>query len=170
MSDFEVKDSGARQEFGGGMVRDTEDGKVDYTLVLDGPMFRRWAEHLTKGAVKYEARNWMKAADGTPAERQVVIDRAKRSAIRHLVQYLAGQRDEDHAAAVMFNLNVAEYLADQPESSIPVVRDTPGGLSGHEDWQRHPGSMVTGERRPGHPHRHPHGNMDVPLEYLNGEA
>ena len=62
MSDFVVKDSGKRQEFNGGMVRDTTEGKTDYSLVLDGPMFDRWAIHLTKGAVKYAKRNWMKAA------------------------------------------------------------------------------------------------------------
>jgi hypothetical protein len=34
---FEVKDSGARQEFESGMVRDTTEGKTDYTRILDGP-------------------------------------------------------------------------------------------------------------------------------------
>jgi hypothetical protein len=29
---------------------------------------------------------------------------------RHLKQYLNGERDEDHAAAVFFNLNGAEYV------------------------------------------------------------
>ena len=53
MADFEVKDSGERVAFEGGMVRDTTEGQIDYTLVLDGPMFKRWAVHLTKGAVKY---------------------------------------------------------------------------------------------------------------------
>jgi hypothetical protein len=50
---FVVKDSGAREEFDSGMVRDTEDGKPDFTLIRKGPMFRRWAEHMTKGAKKY---------------------------------------------------------------------------------------------------------------------
>jgi len=101
---MEIKDSGKRQEFGGGMVRDTTEGKTDFTLALDGPMFQRYAEHLTKGAQKYEKRNWMKADD------QEALDRFRESALRHLMQWLRGDRDEDHAAAVWFNINGAEYV------------------------------------------------------------
>ena len=92
------------------MVRDTEDGKVDYTLVLDGPMFERWAEHLTKGARKYAARNWMKAT-GTEE-----YDRFRRSLLRHLFAFLRGETDEDHAAAIFFNVNGMEYVRDQMET------------------------------------------------------
>lgn len=104
---FELKDSGARASYEGGMVRDVEDDKIDFTLALDGPMFNRYAEHMTKGAKKYEARNWMKAY--TPD----VLERAQRSVLRHLLQYLNGETDEDHAAAVIFNLNLAEYVKEQ---------------------------------------------------------
>lgn len=100
---FIVKDSGQRQEFDSGMVRDVADDKIDYTLVLDGPMFKRWAVHLTKGAKKYAKRNWMKAAG------QAELDRFKESALRHFIAWYYGEQDEDHAAAVMFNINGAEY-------------------------------------------------------------
>lgn len=86
------------------MVRDVEDDKTDYTLVLDGPMFNRWAEHLTKGAKKYAARNWMKARGDEE------LKRFKRSALRHFLQWYWGHRDEDHASAVFFNINGAEYV------------------------------------------------------------
>jgi hypothetical protein len=86
------------------MVRDVEDDKIDYTLVLDGPMFVRWAEHLTKGARKYAARNWMKARGDEE------LTRFKRSALRHFLQWYWGHRDEDHASAVFFNINGAEYV------------------------------------------------------------
>lgn len=102
MSTFEVKDSGKRQEFSGGMVRDTTEGKTDYSLILDGPMFDRWAIHLTKGAVKYAKRNWMKAAG------QEELDRFRESALRHFIQWFRGDVDEDHASAVFFNINGAE--------------------------------------------------------------
>lgn len=105
--DFEIKDSGARREFESGMVRDTEEGKLDYTLILDGPMFNRWAAHLTRGAVKYEARNWMKA-DG-----EAELERAKRSLLRHTFAYLRGEVDEDHAAAMFFNVNQIEYIKER---------------------------------------------------------
>ncbi len=86
------------------MVRDVSDDKTDYTLVLDGPMFDRWAEHLTKGAKKYDARNWMKA------EGIAEYERFMSSALRHFLQWFRGEEDEDHAAAVFFNINGAEYV------------------------------------------------------------
>lgn len=112
--DFTVKDSGERQQFASGMQRDVTDDKVRYDLAFDGPMFERYAAHMTKGAQKYEARNWMKA---TGAEE---MERFRQSAIRHFVQWLRGDRDEDHAAAVMFNLNGYEYVREtmRPKSSM----------------------------------------------------
>jgi hypothetical protein len=104
---FTVKDSGQRQEFESGMVRDTTTGKVDYSLCFDGPMFERLAEHLTKGAEKYEARNWMKASG------EEELTRFKTSAIRHFMQWMRGERDEDHAAAVFFNINGYEYVKEK---------------------------------------------------------
>jgi hypothetical protein len=101
---FTVKDSGARESFDSGMVRDTEDGKADYTLIRRGPMYKRWAEHMTAGAVKYGRHNW------TNADSEAEFQRFQRSAARHFEQWLDGERDEDHAAAVMFNLNAAEFV------------------------------------------------------------
>ena len=98
-SEFKIKDSGERAQFSGGMVRDVATNKTDYTLILDGPMFDRWAVHLTNGAKKYAKRNWMKA------EGQEEMDRFKESALRHFIQWFKGEIDEDHAAAVYFNIN-----------------------------------------------------------------
>lgn len=103
---FTIMDSGKRQHFASGMQRDVTTDKIDYSLCFDGPMFERLAVHLTKGAKKYDARNWMKAESGE--ER----DRFKSSAIRHFMQWMRGDRDEDHAAAVMFNINGYEYVND----------------------------------------------------------
>lgn len=109
MSTFIVKDSGARQEFASGMVRDTAAGKAQFHRVLEGPMFERWAEHLTKGAAKYPdsedgTANWTKAS-GTAESR-----RFKESALRHFIQWYKGESDEDHASAVFFNINGYEYV------------------------------------------------------------
>jgi hypothetical protein len=101
---FTIKDSGKREEFSGGMVRDTAEGKINYALIADGPMLKRWAEHLTKGAKKYAKRNWMKA------EGQEEYERARESAFRHFMQWFNGETDEDHASAVFFNINETEYL------------------------------------------------------------
>jgi len=109
MNDFEVKDSGTRKQFESGMVRDTGTGKVRYNRVLDGPMFKRWAEHLHKGAAKYPdvapgIPNWMLAKGDAE------LQRFKESAFGHFVAWLDGEQDEDHAAAVFFNINGAEYV------------------------------------------------------------
>jgi hypothetical protein len=61
LGEFITKDSGVRESFDSGMVRDTAEGKADYSLVYDGPMLTRWAELLTRGAKKYAPRNWMLA-------------------------------------------------------------------------------------------------------------
>lgn len=109
MSDFTVRDSGKREQFASGMQRDVTTDKIDFTLCFDGPMFERLAAHLTKGAQKYDKRNWMKAAG--PEE----MARFRESAARHFIQWLRGDTDEDHAAAVMFNINGYEYVRSKPK-------------------------------------------------------
>lgn len=109
---FTIKDSGKRASFKSGMVRDVEDGKVDYTTVFNGPMLDRWAAHLTKGAVKYPdlpngEPNW------TLAEGEQEYRRFRRSLTRHFRQYLRGDLDEDHAAAIFFNISGMEYVREK---------------------------------------------------------
>ena len=106
-SEFVIKDSGERASFSGGMVRDVATDKIDYSLITDGPMFKRWAQHLTTGALKYSKRNWMKA------EGQEEYDRFKESAFRHFMQWYFDEIDEDHASAVYFNINGAEFSRDK---------------------------------------------------------
>jgi len=103
---FVTKDSGQRQEFSTGMVRDVQTDKPRYDL-LDLPMLKRWAELMARGAKKYGENNWKKAA--TEEE----LNRFKASALRHLFQYLEGDTTEDHAAACYFNLAGAEMVKDK---------------------------------------------------------
>ncbi len=104
MSDFVTKDSGAREEYPTGMKRDTTAGKVRYDLV-DMVMLRRWAELMTRGAVKYGVHNWQKSAT------QVELDRFRESAFRHFMQWWIGDApEEDHAAAIYFNVAGAEHV------------------------------------------------------------
>lgn len=100
---FITKDSGQRQEFSTGMVRDVQTDKPRYDL-LDWPMLKRWAELMARGAVKYGENNWKKAA--TDEE----LNRFKASALRHLIQWFNGDTDEDHASAVYFNVAGAEMV------------------------------------------------------------
>lgn len=115
--DFVTKDSGTRVEFDTGAVRDTEDGKLRYDLIpLDA--LDRWAGLMTRGMRKYGERNW---------ERGQSMARMESSALRHLIQYLKGERDEDHLAAVLFNVGA---LIDHEE------RIARGELPSHLDDRR----------------------------------
>lgn len=107
---FVTKDSGKREEFDSGMVRDTQDDKPRFDLLLPigvpyGDQFlTRVAGLLARGAEKYAERNW------EMAQGEVELTRFKASALRHLMQYLAGETDEDHASAVVFNLMGAHLV------------------------------------------------------------
>jgi len=118
------------------MVRDTEEGKTDFTYVLPGPMLERWAIHLMKGAVKYDKNNWLKA------KTQAALDRYERSALRHIRQWITGENTweydedldewveiiEDHAAAVLFNINGAEYVRAILEKAAKAEDKGPGAV------------------------------------------
>lgn len=115
MSGFETKDSGQRLVFDSGMQRDVTEGKVNYLLTRDGPMYERWAELLQRGAEKYDERNWMKARG------REELERFRESALRHFEAWLRGDSDEDHAAAVFFNINGAEYVKERVLDEVETV-------------------------------------------------
>ena len=134
MSNFITKDSGERVSFESGMVRDISTDKVKWHKVADGPMLQRWAELLTRGAQKYPDEetgqpNWMKAC--SPQEYQ----RFRESAFRHFMQWFMGDRSEDHAAAVFFNINGCEYTKSKlVETHAPQeVQDVEGQLSAEDE-------------------------------------
>ena len=107
---FVTKDSGKRQEFASGMQRDTQDDKPRFDLLFPvgvpyaDQFLTRVAELLMRGAVKYEERNWEKA------EGEAELNRFRSSANRHMIQWLCGETDEDHMAAVVFNLMGAHLV------------------------------------------------------------
>jgi hypothetical protein len=95
------------------MQRDVTTGKQRWDLVapegvpLESTMGYRHAMLMARGAEKYGDRNWEKAR--TDEE----LARFKQSAYRHFMQWYHGQSDEDHAAAVMFNIAGVEYVKEQ---------------------------------------------------------
>ncbi len=101
---FTTKDSGERASFASGMVRDTNKGKARFDLLLaegisyGNQFLTRVAELFARGAEKYADRNW-EQANSTEE-----LARMKESAFRHFIQWMSGEEDEDHAAAVVFNL------------------------------------------------------------------
>lgn len=118
---FITKDSGERAVFASGMQRDTEAGKPRFDLLipLDIPyaeqFLTRVAELMGRGAEKYEDRNWEQA------DSKEELARMKSSAIRHFMQWICGEQDEDHAAATVFNLIAHEstsYKITQAQSGL----------------------------------------------------
>lgn len=107
--EYTTKDSGKRQDYASGMRRDTQEGKPDFSLILtdlpyDEQLITRWAGLMARGAEKYGRRNWQLACS------EEELERFKASAFRHFMQWISGEDDEDHAAAVLFNVNAAEYV------------------------------------------------------------
>lgn len=118
---FVTKDSGQREEYDSGMRRDTQEGKPRFDLLLvpgvpyDEQFLSRVGSLLARGADKYGERNWQLA---NSAEE---LDRFMASGLRHMMQWMCGEVDEDHAAAVVFNLMAAEYVKGK------LKRENPSG-------------------------------------------
>jgi hypothetical protein len=127
-----VKDSGQRQLFGTGAVRDTAEGKGRYDL-LPTYALQRLAQHFENGSKKYGDENWRK---GIPLRR--FID----SAIRHLFKYLEGQRDEDHAIAAAWNILAMVETEQMIERSI-----LPPELDNLPQWVHSAGDVPFDEQR-----------------------
>ena len=104
--EFVTHDSGERIDYPSGMRRDTTKGKLRFDLI---PLFmlKRVAGLYTRGAEKYGDNNWQLANS------EEELTRFKASAFRHFVQWLDGVRDEDHGAAVFFNIAAAEMVSDK---------------------------------------------------------
>lgn len=120
-SKFTTKDSGKREEYDSGMRRDIQDGKPRFDLLLvaglpyEEQFLTRIAGLLERGATKYGERNWQLAN----SEQELARFRA--SGMRHFIQWACGETDEDHAAAVVFNLMAAEYTKWKLENEDPTL-------------------------------------------------
>jgi hypothetical protein len=110
---YVTKDSGKRQEFSSGMVRDSEE-KPLYTEVYI-PLLKRYGELMQRGAKKYGRGNWRKAC--TEEE----LQRFKDSLLRHTMQYLNGESDEDHLAAVLFNAFGCSMVEDKLKEEDEIL-------------------------------------------------
>jgi hypothetical protein len=118
-----IKDSGKRQVFASGAMRDPSEGKIKWSRVTFGPMLRRWAQHLTTAEAKYPDPK-----PGVPnfslIEGEEEYLRYKESALRHFMSWFYDESDEDHAAAVFFNINGVEIIkAKRFGKPLPTWRD-----------------------------------------------
>lgn len=97
----ELKDSGERQQFNSGAVRDTASGKPLLEL-LPGWANLAYAWIMEAGAKKYAARNW---------EQGMPMSRYLSSAHRHLEAYRMGFRDEPHLWQAFWNIGGAIHTS-----------------------------------------------------------
>lgn len=129
---YEIKDSGVRESFPSGSVRDSQDMKGRYDL-LPFSALERIAIHTELGAKKYGDRNWEK---GQPIKRYI------NSAIRHITKFAMGYRDEDHLAACAWNVMAAMWTIDQiTEGLLP-----PQLGEGYDDGQHRRAQCTTQEQ------------------------
>jgi len=105
--DVQTTEDGMYENDNGGK-RDSADGKLVYTLIPI-PALRRVAQHYKNGMKKYGRNNWHKL--NTPED----IERYKQSMYRHLIQYLDGEKDEDHLSAVVWNAMALLYYEEKDE-------------------------------------------------------
>ena len=110
VKDFVTLDSGKRKQFKSGMQRDLSEDKPRFDLLIpkDQPyketLLYRWAMLMSRGAKKYNERNWEKANSIEE------LNRFKESAFRHFFQWYCGEEEEDHLTGVLFNINAFEWL------------------------------------------------------------
>ncbi len=117
MMNKKMHDSGERQEFNSGMVRDTGAGKPRPDLISPYANERE-GDWLRLGADKYSARNWEK---GCP------ISRCIASLERHLLAYKMGKKDEDHMAAIRTNAGFILHFEEMIKRGLlsPDLDDMP---------------------------------------------
>jgi hypothetical protein len=97
------------RQFETGAQRDTGDGKLRMSLVPQQELKRVMKRYLD-GAEKYGENNWM---NGMPLS--VYYDCAH----RHLEAWWRGENDEDHAAAVVWNMLCAMWTEKKIANCVP---------------------------------------------------
>jgi hypothetical protein len=91
---MKMNDTGERMTYENGGMREPSTGKGAYELVSPFAL-DRIAVWYELGARKYADRNW---------EKGIPFGRLIQSAFRHLIRWMQGRRDEDHLAAVCWNV------------------------------------------------------------------
>ncbi len=111
---FVVKDSGQRQEFESGAMRDLDDNKPRYELIPVEAL-KRVAMLYASGAKKYSDDNWKK---GMPYKRVLG------SLLRHVHNFQEGDVSEDHLAAVVFNAMAIMYYQEKGMTQLDNINNT----------------------------------------------
>ena len=115
--EFETKDNGKRTTSPTGALRSDASGKGRCDLISHH-MITRLSQVYERGGVQKGDRNW---ENGFP------VSRACSSAVRHIYQYISGQRDEDHIAQAIWNLSCVIHFEEEVANGCldKEVLDTP---------------------------------------------
>jgi len=114
----ELKTTSGISKFKSGALREDDTNKPRFDLITpknqayDKTLLYRWAVHMSKGARKYSERNWEQVS--TKEE----IQRYRDGAFRHFFQFMCGELDEDHAAALCFNISGLIHLMEKLNCDI----------------------------------------------------
>ncbi len=120
MKELKLKDSGERDTYISGAQRDNSKGKGRFDL-FSGQGLLRLSRLYEAGAIKYNDRNW---------EKGMSIGRYVDAAFRHLTKYMLGCDDEDHLAAVAWNV----FAIMHHESELPELQDLPKWKDRKTKW------------------------------------
>lgn len=118
-ADFEVKDVRPKGTYASGMVREDQGDRPRFDLLIpegipyEHQPLTRWATLLARGAEKYSARNWEKA------DSVEELDRFRASAFRHFIQWMSGEKDEDHLTMTWFNMMAADCTEWKINDELP---------------------------------------------------
>lgn len=115
--DHGLADSGAREVAANGFTREPDADKPDLSWLFEieglelvpREMIERIAKHFANGSKKYAPDNWRR---GTSPE---ALARYRRSVARHVFAWFRRETDEDHTAAIAWNLFIFEINKAQAE-------------------------------------------------------
>ena len=116
-----INDSGKREQYtDNSAIREPETEKGRYDLISPIAL-HRLAQHYENGSKKYADRNW---------EKGIPLSRLLSSAMRHLNKLIAGMDDEDHAAAVCWNIFAYIHIKEMinRDKLSEIYNDIPEGM------------------------------------------
>lgn len=106
-----MEDNGSRVQAPTGALREDQSLKGEWSF-MPYDSLQRVAVWYELGAKKYAPRNW---------EKGLSVRECANAAARHLFKFMWGWKDEDHLAAVVWNVFAIMFY----EKHVPSVLDLP---------------------------------------------
>lgn len=92
-----------------GLLREDKSEKIDYSYLVEfKPLIDRICQRFTEGEKKYARLNFRNCEDPLTYQQ---------SALRHLMQFLDGETEEDHGSAAIINILILLDLQEQSTKS-----------------------------------------------------